>query len=155
MRAEDIIRILHFLQTDQMGFEKVTAMAMGHVGSEILHAAVFNDGIEKVCLVRPYLSFADIAFTREYSPDFIPSTVAGAIEAYDLADLMAALCPVKTLIINPRSGNGSAADTDTAGKQLNFPVDVYSRLDVSKNFSFACNRDKKQVVQDILGWLDR
>ncbi len=95
MRAEDIIRILHFIKNDFNEFETVSAIADGPVGSEILHAAVFDDAIEKVCLVRPFLSFADIALSREYSPAFIPSTVAGAIEKYDLPDLIAAVCPRK------------------------------------------------------------
>ena len=87
-------------------FEIITAIASGATCSELLHVAVFDSSIQKIALIQPFLSFAGIAHSREYSPSFIPSTVAGAIEKYDLPDLMAALSPRKLLIVNPLSGNG-------------------------------------------------
>ncbi len=127
MRAEDIIRILHFIKTDLAEFETVSAIADGPVGSEILHAAVFDEAIEKVCLVKPFLSFADIALSREYSPAFIPSTVAGAIDKYDLPDLMAALCPRKVLILDPLSANGDPAGDDEKSCYLSYPRIVFTQ----------------------------
>ena len=155
LRAEDISRMSHFIKTNLSGYHSVSAISSGALGSEILHAAVFDSTIQNVCLVQPFLSFADIALSHEYSPGFIPSTVAGAIAEYDLADLMAALCPRKLLIINPLSGNGAMADEKMAGENLAFPVSAYANQDRSKNFSFVCRMEKQQVNEEILNWLNR
>ena len=109
MRAEDIIRVIRVIKADHPQFRTIAAMSEGPLGSELLHAAVFDDVIDKVCLVRPFLSFADIARSREYVPAFIPSTVSGALKGYDLPDLMAAVCPRKVLIVNPLSAKGAPA----------------------------------------------
>ena len=155
LRAEDISRMSHFIKTNLSGYHSVSAISSGALGSEILHAAVFDSTIQNVCLVQPFLSFADIALTHEYLPGFIPSTVAGAIAEYDLADLMAVLCPRKLLIINPLSGNGAMADEKMAGENLAFPVSAYANQDRSKNFSFVCRMEKQQVNEEILNWLNR
>ena len=153
MRAEDIIRILHFIKTDFKEFETVSAIADGPVGSEILHAAVFDQAIEKVCLVQPFLSFADIALSREYSPAFIPSTVAGAIDKYDLPDLMAALCPRKVLILNPLSANGDPAGDDEKSCYLSYPKIVFTQKGVAGSFRHSVTKEAQPVSELIIEWL--
>ena len=154
LRAEDITRMAHFMKTNLSGYNSVSAISVGVLGSELLHAAVFDGAIQKVCLVQPLLSFADIALSHEYSPGFIPSTVAGAIEEYDLPDLMASLFPRKLLIINPLLGNGAMADEKRAGEILTFPLSAYSQKERSEDFSFICRQEKQQVLEDILRWLN-
>jgi hypothetical protein len=153
MRAEDIIRILHFIKTDFAAFETVSAIADGPVGSEILHAAVFDDAIEKVCLVKPFLSFADIALSREYSPAFIPSTVAGAIDKYDLPDLMAALCPRKVLILDLLSAIGDPAGEDEKSCFMSYPKIVFKHSGVAGNFRHSVTVDAQPAGEQIIEWL--
>ncbi len=153
MRTEDIIRILHFIKTDFPAFETVSAIAVGPVGSEVLHAAVFDDAIEKVCLVQPFLSFADIALSWEYSPAFIPSTVAGAIDKYDLPDLMGALCPRKVLILDPLSANGDPAGDDVKSCYLSYPKIVYTQKGVQGNFRHSVVGEDQPVFEQIIEWL--
>jgi len=155
LRAEDISRMVHFIKTILVDYSSFSAISVGVLGSEILHAAVFDSTIQRVCLVQPFLSFAEIALSHEYSPGFIPSTVAGAIETYDLADLMAALCPRKLLIINPLMGNGVMTDEQWAGTNLAFPKSVYSQKDRSKDFRFVCRQEEQQVIKEIINWLNR
>ena len=155
MRVEDILRIVHFIETDMGEFEIISALASGATGSELLHAAVFDKSIQKICLVQPFLSFAEIALEPEYKPAFILSTVAGAIEAYDLPDLMAALFPRKLLIINPLLGNGGMADEKRTGEILAFPISAYSQKERSEDFSFICRKEKQQVFEELLRWLNR
>ena len=153
MRAEDIIRILQFIKTDFKEFETISAIAAGPVGSEVLHAAVFDGAIEKVCLVQPFLSFADIALSREYSPAFIPSTVAGAIDKYDLPDLMAALCSRKVLILNPLSANGDPAGDDEKSCYLSYPKIVFTQKGVEGNFKYSVAGEGQPVYEQIIKWL--
>jgi hypothetical protein len=155
LRAEDIIRMTHFIKTNLPDNNTISAISVGALGSEILHAAVFDGTIQNLCLVQPFLSFADIALSPEYSPGFIPSTVAGALEAYDLADLMAALCPRKLLIINPLSANGTMLDEVRAGEKLAFPVNVCAQKGKSEDFSFIFRKGEQSVFEELLRWLNK
>lgn len=153
LRAEDIMRILHFIKTDLPAFETVSAMAVGPVGSEMLHAAAFDDAIKKVCLVQPFLSFAGIALSPEYSPSFIPSTVAGAIDEYDLPDLLAALCPRKLLILDPRAANGDPAVDDEKSCYLSYPKIVFTQKGVAGNFGHSVVGPDQPAYNQIIEWL--
>lgn len=154
LRAEDITRLAHFVKTSLPENRSVSAISAGVLGSELLHAAVFDGSIKKVCLIEPFTSFAEIALSREYSPRFIPSAVAGAIEAYDLADLMAALYPRKLLIINPLDANGNAEKEKDAKENLAFPIQVYTQGERSENFSFFTGKEKQLVYEEIFQWLN-
>lgn len=153
LRAEDIIRMIHFMKTNLPDSHSVSAISVGVLGSELLHAAVFDKDIQKIGLIQPFLSFIEIALTREYKPSFIPSTVAGAIEEYDLPDLMSSLCPRKVIIIDPLSGNGLKADKSQAENSLLFPTKVYSAKDVSKNINLISLADEQTILKPLLSWL--
>jgi hypothetical protein len=155
LRAGDIIRMAHFLESSLDGLRSVSAISVGVIGSEVLHSAVFDDVFDRICLVRPFLSFADIALSQDYPPAFIPSTVAGALDAYDLADLMAFLSPCKLLVINPLSGDGTVMEKSRAEEYLAFPESVYARKGRSENFQFACGKEENKLVGDIIDWLNR
>ena len=144
LRAEDIIRMIHFIKTNLADYNSVSAISVGVLGSELLHAAVFENDIQKVCLIRPFLSFSEIALSHEYKPSFIHSTVAGAIEEYDLPDLIATLYPRKALIINPLSGNGMKADETKSKQNMLFPFN---------NFGLKSNIDDQLVLEQVLSWL--
>jgi len=153
LRAEDIIRMTQFIKTSLADYHSISAISVGVLGSALLHAAVFENDIQKVCLIRPFLSFSEIALSHEYRPSFIHSTVAGAIEKYDLPDMMARLCPRKSLIINPLSGNGEKADNTKSRQSMLFPSRVYSEKNASKNFGLKSNIDDHLVFEQVLSWL--
>ncbi len=153
LRAEDIIRMIHFIKTNLADYGSISAISTGVLGSELLHAAVFEPDIQKVCLIRPFLSFSEIALSAEYKPYFIHSTVAGGIEAYDLPDLMASLCPRKALIINPLSANGGKADESRSRENLLFPLKVYSEKNAINNFGLKSNIDDHLIMEHVLSWL--
>ncbi len=153
LRAEDIIRMIHFIKTKLADYNSVSAISVGVLGSELLHAAVFESDIQKLCLIRPFLSFSEIALSHEYKPSFIHSTVAGAIEEYDLPDLIARLCPRKALIINPLSGNGLKADETKSKQNMLFPFKVYSEKNAFNNFGLQSNIDDQLVLEQVLSWL--
>ncbi len=153
MRAEDILRIKHFIETGIEDYKTISALAIGAISSELLHAAVFDTTIQKICLVRPFLSFTEIALEPEYKPSYIPSTVAGAIEAYDLPDLMAALCPRKVLIINPLSGSGAPAGNNKKQCDLTYPKIVFTQKGVEENFKHVVAEEGQPVYEQIIKWL--
>ena len=153
LRAEDIVRLAHFINTNLPDFNAVSAISVGVLGSELLHAAVFESLIRKACLIQPFLSFSEIALSHDYKPAFIHSTVAGAIDSYDLPDLIGRLCPRKVLLINPLSGNGLKADATKAAKSMSFPIKVYSDKNVPGNFKLKSTIDDEKVLEQVLSWL--
>jgi len=104
-------------------------------------------------MVKPFVSFADIALSHEYSASFIPSTVAGAIEKYDLADLMASFCPRKLLIIHPQTSNGILAGENEVNGLLAFPKEVYRRKGLDENFIYFSEKDELSANELIIEWL--
>jgi hypothetical protein len=81
--------------------------------------------------------------------------VAGAIESYDLADLMAALYPRKLQVINPLSAIGKLADVQEAKETLAFPFRVYEREGNSENLDLVFIKENQKVLNLILSWLNR
>ncbi len=154
MRAEDIIRIAKFAHTKFENSKTISAIASGAIGSELLHAAVFDKIIQQVCLIKPFLSFADIAITQNYSPAFIHSTVAGAIEKYDISDLIAALSPQKVLILNPLASDGSAAKESNISFHLKYPETVYSKDDALGNLHQSNQISDQDIFNSITKWLE-
>ncbi len=153
VRAEDIIRMSHFIKTNLSGYNSISAISVEGLGSELLHAAYFHKYIQKIGLVKPFLSFAEIAMEHDYKSAYILSTVAGAIEEYDLQDVLAGLQPRKLFIANPLSANGSPANKKDAKNILNFPVKVYSEKNVSKNIKMINQADGDKVLEQLLLWL--
>jgi hypothetical protein len=153
LRAEDIIRAVHFAKNELKNITNISAISVGPLASELLHAALFEPDIKRICLIRPFISYADIATTRFYKPDYIPFTVAGAIEKYDLPDLMAGLCPRKLLIVGPLSGAGVIADEAKAGQSVFFPRKLYSKKGVPGNIELITRIDDRVVLEHLLSWL--
>lgn len=153
LRAEDIIRMVHFVKTNRADYHSVSAISVGVLGSELLHAAVFDSAIQRVCLIRPFLSFSEIALSHDYKPAYIFSTVPGAVEAYDLPDLMAVLCPRKVFVLNPLSGNGAKADGTKAAQNMCFPSAVYANNHVPDNFVLKTKIDNEVVAGQVITWL--
>lgn len=154
LRAEDIMRVVHCIKTNFKEYENFSVLSYGALGSELLHSAVFDDNIRKICLIQPFLSFAEIALSAEYEPEFIPSTVAGAIEKYDLIDLIAASCPKKVMILNPLTpGGDSISEVDIKEKMMKYPRDIYSLKGVSANLIIITGTEDGGSFKNLLSWL--
>ena len=153
LRAQDIFRITFFAKSN-LKEKHVSAISNGPLASDLLHAAVFQKDIESVGLLSPFLSYADIATTKLYNPAYIPYTVAGAIQKYDLPDLMASLCPRKLFIINPKSGEGASFKESGARKSLKFPLAVYEKKNVAENIKIFNNAQSNEgITEKILSQL--
>ncbi len=154
LRAEDIVRITHFVENELTAYNSISAISVGVLGSELLHAAVFEDKIDKLCLIEPFLSYADIAMSWDYKTSFIHSTVPGAINEYDLPDLIAYLNPRKIHIVNPLEADGSIGSHQNVNKCMLFPIKVYGEKDSSKDLNIKCSVDGDAVVHHVISWLE-
>lgn len=154
IRAEDIIRMVYFIKAKLPDNKSLSAVSVGVIGSELLHAATFEKDIQKICLIQTFISYSDIALTHDYEPSFIHSIVAGAINEYDLPDLMAVLCPRKLLIINSKSGNGMSLTDSETKESIFFPIRVYSNKNKSDNLDIFQSDNNEEVLEHVLNWLD-
>jgi len=153
LRAEDIIRAIRFIKNELTNFGALSVIVKGPLESEILHAAVFEPYIRNVSLIYPFLSYADVATTRFYKPAFIPYIVAGAIQAYDLPDLMACQSSGKLLIIDPLAADGSEATGEQLNLTYEFPERILNSQNMEKRFELYSGRTSSEVATHILEWL--
>jgi len=98
IRAGDVVRLAILLKTCH-GINRVTGFAKGEMSPVLLHAAAFSPLIEKVTLSDPSPSYLSIVKERIYAPSLIMNSVPGALEKYDLPDLINAIKPREIVII--------------------------------------------------------
>jgi len=79
--------------------------------------------------------------------------VAGAIDKYDLPDLLAAVCPRKVLILDPLSANGDPARDEEKSCYLSYPKIVYTQKGVEGNFMHSVAGTDQPVHKQIIEWL--
>ena len=128
--------------------EEISEVARKEMCPALLHTAVFDKRISKVALLEPLISYRSIVMNRYYKPSFILSSVAGALTAYDLPDLCAAIAPCKLLMVNVVDQNGKLAGKDLLEKELFFPRSVYSKKNVSDNLEIR-NWEAYQSIDEI------
>lgn len=157
LRTEDILRMTHFIKTKFPNYNSITAISIGVLGSEMLHATVLDSNIQKVCLIKPFLSFADIAIAHEYNPSFILSSVPGAINQYDLPDLMAASFPKQMLILNPvQPGGASVTSYNTIKRIMRYPQNIYSSTAELLKLKLAAQTGSdSMVLKEVLSFVDQ
>ena len=153
IRAEAIIQLINFATTDLEGINNIAALSIGALGSELLHASVFDPRIERVGMIKPFLSYTEFGLTSEYKPSLIPSVVAGAIEQYDLEDLMAVLNPRNLMILNPQNVMGAQLDSSQLTESINYPRNLYSNKGHANKFTAITGMTDSEIENQVLRWL--
>jgi len=92
IRAGDVVRLARLLKKGT-AISEVYGIARKEMAPVLLHASAFDHDISRIALIEPYSSYRSIVMNRFYISAFIPSTVPGAIQAYDLPDVAANLAP--------------------------------------------------------------
>jgi hypothetical protein len=77
---------------------------------------------------------------RFYKPDFIPSSVAGNLEAYDLPDLAANLAPRRLFIAGLVDGAGHPADANDIAQDTAVIKTAYRRKHAGGQLKFLSRR---------------
>jgi len=127
IQAGDIVRIVRYLESrDDIDDKNISAIARGKMCPSLLHAGAFEDTIGKIALIEPLISYRSIVMNRYYSTDFIPSMVAGALNAYDLPDISACIAPRKLLMANITDQNKDKADSELIEQELGIVRSAYS-----------------------------
>jgi hypothetical protein len=117
IHAGDVVRLTRLLK-DSMEIKEIYGFARKGMAPALLHAAAFEPAINRIALVEPYSSYRSIVMNRFYHPGFIYSTVAGALEAYDLPDIAASLAPRKLIIAGITDGRNRHDNTEDIDSDL-------------------------------------
>ena len=115
-----------------MNSQDISALARGTLCPALLHATAFEPGIRGIVLEKPLLSYHLLAVHRIYKYD-MHATVAGALTAYDLPDLMACCAPRRLVIVDPVDHLGQPAAASLVEEQYAFPFDVYRAKNASND----------------------
>jgi hypothetical protein len=126
IRAADVIRMVRFLQSQvDVDASQVAAVALRGMATPLLHAAAWEQGIGKVALIEPFVSFASVALHRYYQISFA-DLVPNALPAYDLTDLEAGLAPRPLLIVNPADHLMKPASSAVIDRELDLVRKAYA-----------------------------
>ncbi len=106
MRAEDLIVCARWLRHHRLGAdEPLQVVAVGYLGSSALHAAVLEPELfTAVKLVRPLVSWTNVV-ELGFTKNRLVNTVHGALEVYDLPDLVRVLGK-RVTVEDPRDALG-------------------------------------------------
>jgi cephalosporin-C deacetylase-like acetyl esterase len=133
IRAADIVRVHNYLNSrDDVDKDKIGAIAMGQMGPALLHAAAFDTSIKHIVLFGSPLSYRSMVLNKFYKINF-ECTVAGALTAYDLPDLIGFISPAKVVLVEPKDHMLNSAGQELINKELEFPLGVYSQKNVPGN----------------------
>lgn len=133
VRAGDVVRLVKYLQDrEDIDADNISAVARGEMCPVLLHAAAFEDSIRRAALVEPFISYSSIAMNEYYSPRLIPATVAGALTAYDLADIAACIAPRELSMINVVDHNKEKASAEIVEQELSIARSAYSAAEASE-----------------------
>lgn len=134
IQAGDVIRLVRLLNEDK-SMDEIYGIAKEQAASVLLHAAAFEPLIKRVALIEPYSSYRSIVMTPSYRPLFIPSTVPGALTAYDLPLLSASLAPRKLMMVGTTNGDGELTDQEGIDKDLEIIKKVYKEKGADKQLN--------------------
>lgn len=98
LHAGDVNRLVKVLQESQ-GADEIKSLAKGQMAAVLLHAANYNPDIASIALIDPMLSYRSLVGQKNYDPANIAYTVAGALQFYDLPDLLENLAGRKPLVL--------------------------------------------------------
>jgi dienelactone hydrolase len=155
MRAEEIVRCVRFLKDRQNASAAgICALAFGEMSIPLLHAAVMDEGITKVALIGPLVSFESVVTSRFYSLD-PASLIADVLTAYDLPDLAACMAPRNLLMINPVDALGRPAPATLVARSSDIVRRAYSDKNAAQKMSIRTNVPASPVADALVPWLDR
>lgn len=125
MRVYDIARGIDLLAgRPEVDGERIYGMAVGAATVPLLHAAVLDARLKKVILEKGLISYDAVETTRVQSA-IIENVIPGVLKSYDLPDLVAALAPRPTWIVDTSDPMGNRADIRTVRDEYSAAADAF------------------------------
>jgi cephalosporin-C deacetylase-like acetyl esterase len=128
MRAEDIWRGVDLLANrPEVDTARIYGFGVGGGALALLHEAVFDGRIKELTLDDMLVSYESVV-THRLHANMYESIVPGALKAYDLADLVAAVAPRPVWIVDAVDPLGKRVSTDGVRKEYARPTDAFKTL---------------------------
>jgi len=150
IQAGDVIRVVNFLKIRKdVDQSKIGAIAFDEMCPTLLHAAVFDKSINSIALIGSLISYGTIVNNRFYNQSYSDYTVAGALTAYDLPDLIGCISPRKVALVELKDQMKQPASKDLIDEELSFPHSVYSLKNVAGNLNIL---PPTEDLGSVIGW---
>ena len=125
MQMEDLASIVRFCeQTYPKVPIHLTAKSL--LTPLAMHFAVLAPAVKSLALIEPLVGYRSLVEERLYDPAWIPAVVPGAIQDYDLPDLLTAMSPRRILVVNPVKANGKPLDGQAAQRSYASVKEAYA-----------------------------
>ena len=149
IRAGDVVRTVNFLKTvSNVNSKEISAVSFGELGPVLLHAAAFDKSIKRTILINSPVSYRSVVMNEFYKVKF-SSTVAGALTAYDLPDLIGCIAPRKVVLAGLKDQMLESASVELIEQELAFPRTVYSHKEASENLKITSSYES---LNSIVEW---
>ncbi len=155
IHAGDIQRLVLYLkQRADMDTKEILALAKGNSCPALLHVAAFENDFSRIALIAPLISYRSVAMNQYYHADALPPFVAGALTAYDLPDLEAALAPNKLLLVDLKNQLGNPASDKMVDEDLNVVKSAFSQAKAEQNLKLLTIQPEQDIKEIYASWLN-
>jgi len=152
IQAADINRAVNFLKSfAYVDPNNIGAVAIDNLCLSLIHAASFDSSIKNIILIGSLVSYRSVVLNKffkmgrtetgngsvehPYEFDFSWG-VAGALQGYDLPDLIASIAPRKVVMADTKNQLLEVLPESELRKELYFPISVYDKK-APRNFKLA------------------
>ncbi|HEV2124187.1 MAG TPA: alpha/beta fold hydrolase, partial [Chloroflexota bacterium] len=147
IRAGEITHVARYLLArDDTHPEGLLAVASGELGPALLHAALFDESIAQVALLEAPLSWQGVALHRYYKLS-LRAVVPGALPAYDLPDIAAALAPRRLLALNPTDHQNRPLSQEQACAEWEVVTRAYAHAGADAQLTVAAGVSAAEGVR--------
>lgn len=150
IQAGDIVRVTNFLKSRKdVDVNKIGGVAFDEICPVLLHAAAMEKSIQSILLVGSIISYRSIVMNNLYNTELSNYAVAGALNAYDLPDLMGSIAPRKIALVELKDQMNQPASRFLIDEELSFPRYVYSLKNCTGNLNILSST---QNLDSIVDW---
>lgn len=166
IQAGDIGIVSNFLKRrNDIDIKKISGISFNEMGPALLHAAVLNPDINSIALVGSPVSYRSIVMNRVYEArssanlgktanaaeevTYFNYTVAGALTAYDLPDLIGCVSPRRIALAGLTDQMKKPASQELLDEEMSFPRAAFASKNVKDNLRVF---DANEELTSIMKW---
>jgi len=151
IQAGDVIRVINFLKSQKyIDSNKIGAIAFDKMCPTLLYAAAFDKTINSIALIGSPISYKTMVMNKFYDIGFFKdNTVAGALTAFDLPELIGCIAPRKVVLGWLKDGMKRPASKEMIDAELLFPQSIYSDKNSPKNLNII---SMKEDISSLINW---
>jgi hypothetical protein len=152
IQARAVLRVMRYLAgRPDVDRNRISALARGTTGPALLHAALRDQNARAFAFIDAPLSWKSLFDNPLYNLAQGATVVPGALQYYDLPDLMGLIAPRKMLLVNPLDGGGQPAGNVLCRKTGEIVAPYYA--DGKTLFSIMNSVDSESLADILAGWL--